>query len=87
MSNADFSRRLETRALAVEALLKGLLDDRIRDGEIARPARLLAAMRHGVLNGGKRLRPFLLIESAALFDADGDAALRAAAALECVHCY
>jgi len=47
----------------------------------------MAAIRHGVLNGGKRLRPFLLMESAALFGADGPAALRAAAALECVHCY
>jgi farnesyl diphosphate synthase len=44
-------------------------------------------MRHGVLNGGKRLRPFLVLESAALFSADNDAALRVAAALECVHCY
>ena len=44
-------------------------------------------MRHGVLNGGKRLRPFLVLESAAIFDADEDAALRVAAALECVHCY
>ena len=56
-------------------------------GEIVRPARLLAAMRHGVLNGGKRLRPFLVLESAALFGADETAALRVAAALECVHCY
>ncbi|TIV90100.1 MAG: polyprenyl synthetase family protein, partial [Mesorhizobium sp.] len=56
-------------------------------GEIARPERLMAAMRHGVLNGGKRLRPFLVMESAALFSADNDAALRVAAALECVHCY
>jgi farnesyl diphosphate synthase len=47
----------------------------------------MAAMRHGVLNGGKRLRPFLVMESAALFSADGEAALRVAAALECVHCY
>ncbi|TIN67170.1 MAG: polyprenyl synthetase family protein, partial [Mesorhizobium sp.] len=38
-------------------------------------------------NGGKRLRPFLVMESAALFSADGEAALRVAAALECVHCY
>ena len=44
-------------------------------------------MRHGVLNGGKRLRPFLVMESAALFDVDAGAALRVAAALECVHCY
>jgi farnesyl diphosphate synthase len=47
----------------------------------------MAAMRHGVLNGGKRLRPFLLREAAALFDGDGEAALRAGAALECIHCY
>ena len=82
-----FDARLEIRAQAVEALLRTLLDDRTLPGEIVRPATLLAAMRHGVLNGGKRLRPFLVLESAALFDADGEAALRVAAALECVHCY
>ena len=88
MKPADaFETVLEIRARAVEALLRRLLDERIEPGEIARPARLLSAMRHGVLNGGKRLRPFLLLESAALFGADEGAALRAAAALECVHCY
>jgi farnesyl diphosphate synthase len=88
MSQADaFETILEIRAQAVEELLGQLLDDRIQPGEIARPARLLAAMRHGVLNGGKRLRPFLVLESAALFGADESAALRVAAALECVHCY
>ncbi len=83
----SFAEALESRALAVEAALARLLDGRLRDGEIARPARLLDAMRHGVLAGGKRLRPFLVMESAALFDAGGEAALRVAAALECVHCY
>ncbi|HEY6631253.1 MAG TPA: farnesyl diphosphate synthase [Rhizobiaceae bacterium] len=88
MSQANaFDTLLEIRARAVEQLLSQLLDDRIQPGEIARPATLLAAMRHGVLNGGKRLRPFLLLESAALFGADEGAALRVAAALECVHCY
>jgi farnesyl diphosphate synthase len=82
-----FEAVLEMRARAVEALLRRLLGNRIQPGEIARPETLLAAMRHGVLNGGKRLRPFLVLESAALFDADPDAALRVAAALECVHCY
>jgi farnesyl diphosphate synthase len=52
-----------------------------------RPDRLLAAMRHGVLNGGKRLRPFLVMESAALFEISLGDALMVAAALECVHCY
>ncbi|TGV29900.1 polyprenyl synthetase family protein, partial [Mesorhizobium sp. M8A.F.Ca.ET.142.01.1.1] len=75
------------RAAAVEAELRRILDARPLSGEIARPERLMAAMRHGVLNGGKRLRPFLVMESAALFSADNDAALRVAAALECVHCY
>nr|WP_225248337.1 farnesyl diphosphate synthase [Mesorhizobium sp. J8] len=75
------------RAAAVETELRRILDARPLTGEIARPERLMAAMRHGVLNGGKRLRPFLVAESAALFSADNDAALRVAAALECVHCY
>ncbi|SFK19481.1 farnesyl diphosphate synthase [Mesorhizobium albiziae] len=82
-----FETALARRALAVEASLRDLLGDRILPGEIARPERLMAAMRHGVLNGGKRLRPFLVMETAALFGADGEAALRVAAALECVHCY
>ncbi|RAZ85535.1 polyprenyl synthetase family protein [Mesorhizobium hawassense] len=82
-----FESALFVRAAAVEAELRRILDARPLSGEIARPERLMAAMRHGVLNGGKRLRPFLVIESAALFSADGDAALRVAAALECVHCY
>ncbi|MCA0011402.1 polyprenyl synthetase family protein [Mesorhizobium sp. B292B1B] len=82
-----FETALVARAAAVETLLRRLLDDRALTGEIARPKRLMAAMRHGVLNGGKRLRPFLVMESAALFSADGEAALRVAAALECVHCY
>jgi farnesyl diphosphate synthase len=51
------------------------------------PARLAAAMRHAVLGGGKRFRPFLVTESARLFGADADSAVEVAAALECVHCY
>ncbi|WP_292290990.1 polyprenyl synthetase family protein, partial [Mesorhizobium sp.] len=82
-----FETALLMRAAAIEALLRRLLDQRALSGEIARPKRLMAAMRHGVLNGGKRLRPFLVMESAALFSADGEAASRVAAALECVHCY
>ena len=81
MTNDDemaFEMALIARAAAVEALLRRLLDDRALSGEITRPDRLMAAMRHGVLNGGKRLRPFLVMESAALFSADGEAALRVA---------
>ncbi len=49
--------------------------------------KLFDAMRYGVLNGGKRLRPFLLLNASRLFGVDEDCAIRAAAALECVHCY
>ena len=83
----EFTDALNRRAHEVETTLIGLLDERLRTGEIARPERLIAAMRHGVLNGGKRLRPFLVVESAALFGKSGDAVLRVAAALECIHCY
>lgn len=82
-----FEIALDMRARAVEAAIADLLDARVRQGEITRPERLLSAMRHGVLNGGKRLRPFLVLESAALFDAPAEAALQVAAALECVHSY
>ncbi len=49
--------------------------------------RLYDAMRYGALNGGKRLRPFLAISSARMFGVSDACALRAAAAIECVHCY
>jgi farnesyl diphosphate synthase len=51
------------------------------------PARLAAAMRYAALGGGKRFRPFLVIESARLFGLPPDVALDTAAAIECVHCY
>ena len=50
-------------------------------------ARLYDAMRHGTLNGGKRLRPFLVMQAAKLFNIDPSCARRVAAAIELVHCY
>ncbi len=47
---------------------------------------VIAAMRHA-LTGGKRLRGFLVLESAALFDVARDQALQAAAAVESMHAY
>lgn len=82
--NDDFSRRLAAHGDAVRLYLDSLLSP---TGEPQRPARLTEAMRHGVLNGGKRLRPFLLMESAALFGVAREDALPVACALECVHCY
>ncbi|HEY4141024.1 MAG TPA: farnesyl diphosphate synthase [Pseudolabrys sp.] len=86
-SAQDFAGLLAGVANETEALLGRLLDDTPLPGEMARPERLLAAMRHAVLGGGKRLRPFLLVETAALFGSRHDGALLAGAALECLHCY
>jgi farnesyl diphosphate synthase len=45
------------------------------------------AMRYAVFAGGKRLRPFLVLASARLFDIEPERALRAAAAIEAMHTY
>lgn len=89
VNDIPFEAALLVRAEQVETRLRSLLDGRPLSGEIVRPQRLVSAMRHGVLNGGKRLRPFLVLESAALLDSGSDetSALTVAAALECVHCY
>ena len=84
---ALFTRRLAETVRLVEAALASLLAETPEPGEIFRPPRLVAAMRHAVLAGGKRFRPFLLIESAALFGVGPERSVHAAAALECVHCY
>ena len=83
----SFEIRLKQSAAETESLLMRLLSPQVLDDEIARPENLTAAMRHGTLNGGKRLRPFLVVESAALFGGNQETALRIGAALECLHCY
>ena len=79
-----FSQRLMRAAALVEARLAARLDDAAAGGA---PHRLVEAMRLGALGGGKRLRPFLVLECAGLFGVAHEAALETAAALECVHCY
>ncbi|MBN8994064.1 MAG: polyprenyl synthetase family protein [Rhizobiales bacterium] len=82
-----FHDRLAEAAHATDAALDRLLAPAALAGEIARPDRLREAMRYAALSPGKRLRPFVLIESARLFGAAGPAVAEAAAALECVHAY
>src|SRR5437868_13689765 len=83
----DFAKRLDQTAEDTEALLARLLADAALPDEIVRPKRLMDAMRYSSLGGGKRLRPFLVVESASVFGVPRDAALLAGAALECIHCY
>ncbi len=78
----DFKEALSRAAAAVEAELDALLTP-----VAGREAPVMEAMRYASLDGGKRLRPFLVIESARLFGVPETRALRAGAALEMVHCY
>ena len=85
----NFEARLAGVAGEVETTLAAILSRQTRDEgtAFAWPARLRDAMRHAVLGGGKRLRPFLVVETARLFGR-GDAGPRiAGCALELVHCY
>ncbi|HUN43180.1 MAG TPA: farnesyl diphosphate synthase [Acetobacteraceae bacterium] len=50
-------------------------------------ARLLEAMRYATLNGGKRLRAFLVMQTAALFAVSETCAARVGAAVEMLHAY
>ncbi|HEY1361627.1 MAG TPA: farnesyl diphosphate synthase [Xanthobacteraceae bacterium] len=85
--DAIFHDRLTGIAHDTEALLDRLLAPIAMEAERARPPRLLEAMRYASLGGGKRLRPFLVVESASLFKVPRSNALMAGAALECIHCY
>lgn len=78
----NFGRRLTEIADRVTVAL-----DQLIPSAQGPEADLMRAMRHSALANGKRLRPFLVIESGALFGANETNLLRAAAALECVHCY
>jgi farnesyl diphosphate synthase len=73
---------LDEAAAAVTAEMESLLPK--GDGL---EARIFEAMRYAIMAGGKRLRPFLLITSASLFNVSRKSAVRAAAAIEMVHTY
>ncbi|WP_174301859.1 polyprenyl synthetase family protein [Caulobacter sp. S45] len=73
---------LADAALAVNAEL-----DRLLPRTHAPYGRVQDAMRYAITVGGKRMRPFLILEGAALFGAPRERALRAAAAIEMVHTY
>lgn len=78
----SFQDALARCAAEIDALL-----DRLLPVEAFPARRVVEAMRYAALGQGKRLRPFLVIESAALFGVPRERALRVGAALECVHCY
>ena len=84
---SQFELRLARHAEICENVLAALLTHDPQSDEFARPLRLLEAMRHAVLGGGKRLRPALVVETAAIFSVGQTEAMYAGAAFELLHCY
>jgi len=83
----DFSADMTDCAQAVELALAERLSIAALSGPGPVAERLVAAMRHGSLEGGKRLRPLLLRQAAAIFNVPMQQALTAGLAVEMVHCY
>lgn len=84
MTDAEFDTWLRTESACVEQALHTWVP-------ADAPARLGEAMRYGVLDGGKRVRPLLVLAAALAarpLDASArEAALRAASAVELIHAY
>lgn len=81
-ASPDLQQSLDDTAKAVVKTMEFLLPETdLAEG------RLYDAMRYSVMAGGKRLRPFLVMQSAKLFNVDTTRARRVAAALEFIHCY
>ena len=49
--------------------------------------KLFEAINYSILSSGKRLRPYLVIQSSKLFDVDQKTALRVASSIEMIHAY
>ena len=78
----DLNEALADTASLVEKFL-----DQLLAVEDSAERLLIESMRYASLNGGKRLRPFLLMKSAGLFGVGELSALRTGSALELIHCY
>ena len=87
VSPEAFLSLLKSVASDTETMLGELLTQAPITGERGRPARLLEAMRYSSLNGGKRIRPLLVVASGNLFGVPRQRSLMAGAALELIHCY
>ena len=80
MTAVDFEAWARQQLADVESALESWVP-------AAAPAGLGEAMRYGVLDGGKRLRPLLVLAAAQAVDGEREAALRAACAVELIHAY
>jgi farnesyl diphosphate synthase len=87
MDDSAFAARLAECQAGIERELEILLALEPKPGELARPKRLIEAMRYATLRGGKRLRPFLAVETARALGRTDNGPRRAGAAIECIHAY
>ena len=87
MDESAFAARLAESQAGIERELEKLLELKPKPGEPARPKRLMEAMRYATLGGGKRLRPFLTVETAQALGRTDNGPVRAGAAIECIHAY
>ena len=78
----NFKSRLSVVAAQMETVLSAHLPD--PEGH---QAVIMEAMRYAALGGGKRLRPFLMVETANMLGHEDKGTYIAAAALECLHVY
>lgn len=78
---------LAQSAADVEAFLDRRLPSVAELADRADYAPIVDGMRYAIFAGGKRLRPFLVMQSAALYDVPQAQALQVGAALECLHTY
>jgi farnesyl diphosphate synthase len=80
MKPDDFDAWVRLELAAIESALDRLVP-------IDPPAGLGDAMRYAVLDGGKRLRPLLVLAACEAVDGQSEAAMRAAVAVELIHAY
>lgn len=85
-SPRDASPRLQDAMDECTESVNKMIEHLLPETDLAE-SHLFDAMRYGVLNGGKRLRPFMLMQAASLFNVDTSRARRAASAVEFLHCY
>ena len=82
MTKIPLKKLLSLSASKIEATMSSLLP---KSAGIEAP--LVDAMRYSALGAGKRLRSFMVLQSACLFQVDQVYALRVAAAVEFLHAY
>ena len=77
-----FQKSLKNSSLKIENVLLKILEKKVSKNKI-----LNDAIRYSVLEGGKRVRPFLVSECSKFFDTDEDEIMQIAAAIELLHVY